>query len=447
LPAPSSATVVRRERAIRLTVAASVGAKAFSVFCTLAQVPLALHYLGSEAFGFWVTIASIVLVLNSLDFGLGVGMQHAMAAAYGRDDMEHMRRAFWSGTAALGILGAAALAAGLPLAYLVHWEDILHLRDAGLRAEAPAALAIAFAWFAVGLPLNSVNRLAAAAQRGWINAGWIAAGNTLSLAFVAAAAIGHWGFLWFLAAGLSVPTLQGLGLLIHLTRVLGWRAWPTALAPAAELRTMLRSSLYFAFPQLGLTLVQSAPALAISVAAGSAGVTGYNLLIRLFSPFQQGQIILLNPVWPAYTEAHSRSDHPWITRTFVRTVAAFAALAVGMVMVAWQSHRLLAIWIGPNAVTVEPSLLALTTLWCLLQMAAQPSIYYLMGVGRLRQLAWAATPGLMISALALFWGSRSGTVTGVFEAGSAALAVAFFPPLIWATVRALGEKGGEAARP
>jgi len=75
----------RRERAIRLTVAASVGAKGFSIACTLVQVPLALHYLGAEAYGFWVTLFSIMLVLNFVDFGLGVGMQHAMARAYGTE--------------------------------------------------------------------------------------------------------------------------------------------------------------------------------------------------------------------------------------------------------------------------------------------------------------------------------------------------------------------------
>ena len=75
-------SVVRRERAIRLTVAASVGAKAFSMLCTFAQVPVALHYLGTEAYGLWITLLSIVLVLSSVDFGLGVGMQHAMARAF-----------------------------------------------------------------------------------------------------------------------------------------------------------------------------------------------------------------------------------------------------------------------------------------------------------------------------------------------------------------------------
>ena len=207
---------------------------------------------------------------------------------------------------------------------------------------------------------------------------------------------------------------------------------------------MLRSSLYFAFPQFGLALVQSAPALAISVAAGSAAVTGYTLLMRLFGPFQQGQILLLAPVWPAYTEAHARGDHSWVSRTFWRTAGAFVALATGVAGFAWKSPAILRLWIGPAAAFTGYGLVALTAAWCVLQMAAQPLIYYLIGVGRLHRLAWAATPGLVISASALFLASRTGTVNGVLLAGSAGLAIALLPALGWQTVRSLGEheRGG-----
>ena len=437
MPAPTSDTVLRRDRAIRQTVAASAGAKAFSVVCTLVQVPIALHYLGAEAYGFWVTLVSIGVILNYVDFGLGVGMQHTMARSYGTDDMEAMKRVFWTGAAILCALGAALLAVGLPLAFLLPWADILHVHDAGLRAQAGAALAVALAAFVAGLPFNAVARLAAAAQRGWIHAGWIATGSALSLALVAAAAYGRWGFLWFVAASLAVPVIQGAGLFAHLLRLLGWGHLPSRLAPVSELRTMLHSSLLFALPQIGFAFVQSAPAIAISVAAGSSAVTGYTLLIRLFSPFQQGQLLLLSPVWPAYTEAHARSDHPWVSRTFWRTIGALALLSARLAGVAWQAPFLLRLWVGAASGAADRGLTALTAAWSVLQMAVQPLIYYLIGVGQLRRLAWAATPGLVLSSLGLFWGFGKGTVDGVLEAGSAAMVLFLLPPVLWATARTL----------
>jgi O-antigen/teichoic acid export membrane protein len=429
-----------------VTVASSTGAKIFSIACTFAQVPLALHYLGTEAYGFWITLASMVLTLNSVDFGLGVGMQHTMAHAYGRDDLNAIRRTFWSGAGVLALLGVAVLAIGLAVIYLEPWADILKVHDPDLRAEAKTALVIALMSFSIGLPFSATNRLAAALQRGWINAGWIAAGSGLSLCLVAAAAMGRWGFLWFLGASLLVPSIQGLGLLLHLCRTLRWAPFPTGFAPASEIRTMLSSSMFFAFPQVGMALVQSAPALAISMAAGTSAVTGFNLLMRLFSPLQQGQIILMTPIWPAYTEAHARGDHGWIRRMFWRTAAAFLALVIGTALVAWKSQALISLWVGPSAATVSLGFAATVGTWCVLQMAAQPMIYYLVGIGRLRELAKSATPGLVVSSVMLFIGATMGVAKWVIVLGSAAFAFVLLPMLTHATYIAFrhGEKSGDA---
>jgi O-antigen/teichoic acid export membrane protein len=181
-------------------VAASTGAKIFSVLCTLAQVPLALRTLGAEAYGLWITLVGLTTLFNFVDFGLGVGMQRTMADAYGRDDHAHLRRAFFSGAAVLSLLGVVTLALGLPLALLLPWGDTLNITEPALLPQAGPALAIALSAWALALPSNAVARLAAAVQRGWIHAGWIAAGSALSLATTAWAAHAGWGFLSFLAA-------------------------------------------------------------------------------------------------------------------------------------------------------------------------------------------------------------------------------------------------------
>jgi hypothetical protein len=73
--------------------------------------------------------------------------------------------------------------------------------------------------------------------------------------------------------------------------------------------------------------------------------------------------------------------------------------------------------------------------WIILQMAAQPFLYYLIGVGRLRELAWLATPGLLLASAALFFERGSGSVSGVLGAGSVVLGLALLPPLAWDSFR------------
>ncbi len=205
------------------------------MICTLAQVPIALRYLGTEAYGLWIALISLTTLFNFVDFGLGVGMQRVMAEAFGRDDAVTLRRAFFTGAAALSALALVTLIIGLPLAFLIPWGPALHLTDATLLNQTGAALALTLSAWALALPCNAVSRLAAALQRGWLHAGWIAAGSALTLAATAWAAHAGWSFLAFLAAATLVPVAQGLGLWVHLWLSLRSSHRPNSVSPSLKL--------------------------------------------------------------------------------------------------------------------------------------------------------------------------------------------------------------------
>lgn len=415
-------------------MAASTGAKIFSVLCTLAQVPLALRTLGAEVYGLWITLLGLTTLFNFVDFGLGVGMQRTMAEGFGRDDHAHIRRAFFSGAAALSILGAFTLALGLPLALLLPWGDTLRIADAALLPQTGPALAIALGAWALALPFNAVSRLAAAVQRGWLHAVWIAAGSALSLATTAWAAHDQWGFLAFLIAATLVPTVQGLGLALHLWRDLRWPWRGAALLPRAELRTLLGDSALFTPAQLGLALTQAAPPLALTLAAGPAAATAFNLLQRLFSPLTQAQTILFTPLWPALAEAHTRGDGAWVRRAAIRATLATGALGLAALAITALAPLLITAWVGPAALP-PPAVFAWSAcLWTILQMTLLALVYFLVALGRLHAVALYATLGCALALAGLFLGARSEPHTALL-AGCCGLILGL-PGLIHASRRA-----------
>ena len=394
-------------------VAASTGAKIFSVLCTLAQVPLALRTLGAEAYGLWITLVGLTTLFNFVDFGLGVGMQRTMAEAFGRDDHAHVRRAFFSGAAALSLLGILALALGLPLALLLPWGNTLNITEPTLLPLAGPALAIALGAWALALPSNAVARLAAAVQRGWLHAGWIAAGSALSLATTAWAAHAGWGFLAFLVAATLVPAAQGLGLTLHLWRDLGWPWRGATLLPRTEFRALLGDSALFTPAQLGLALTQALPPVALTLAAGPAAATAFNLLQRLFSPLTQAQMILFTPLWPALAEAHTRGDGTWVRRAGTRALLATVALALALALVTFAAPTLLRWWVGASTPTPPAALAWLACLWAALQMIVIAFTYFLVALGRLRAVAVHATLGCVLGCLGLFAAAPAGPTTAL----------------------------------
>ena len=423
---------------MRLTVTASVAAKVISVACTLAQVPLALHALGAEAYGLWITLMSVLVMLNFVDFGLGVGMQKAMATAFGADDLPRVRRAFNSGIFALTGLGLVALAVGVPLALYFDWGSLLKIHDVALQRLAGPALGITVAAFALGLPYNAVPRLAMATQRGWMQAFWISIFSLSSLAFVAYAAAARWSFLPFLTLTALLPAAQGLSFWHQLRRSLGWSRWDFSLLPRAEWRALAGDSLLFAVPQVGLAFVQAAPPLALSLAAGPLAATAFNLLQRLFSPVTQGQLMYLTPLWPAVTEAHVRGDATWIRRALRQSLLVAAGCVAVLGILTWQSDRLLHWWVGAAVAPIAPPLAWLTCGWFVAQVLWQPFMYLLVALGRLRVLAaWSIVGvGLCVAGIAIALAIHAGA-TGVIAAATLGLALGGLPGLAAATRRAL----------
>jgi O-antigen/teichoic acid export membrane protein len=346
----------------------------------------------------------------------------------------------------LGAIGLVIAGVGIPLALLGDWADALKISAPALRAEAGRALAIVVAACALGVPLNAVARLSAAVQRGWLQAGWVAAGSAATLAAVAFAAWARWNFLGFLAVATLVPVFQGAALLAHLERVLRWKAAPGPLLPAESARSMLGSSLLYAPPQLGLAILQAAPAFVITHAAGPAAVTSFALLVRLFSPLQQGQVLLLTPFWPAYTEAHVRGDHGWLRGAFRGSLIATAALVGGLCIIALKAGTLIRLWVHQPDAAPPIALVWATAAWCSVQMVQQPFQYLLVGVGRMRTLAFWGTlgPAAALGCMAAL-GARFGA-TGVTAGGAVGLAIAALPGLI-AGSRSILRRGNAGRQP
>src|SRR5215831_555681 len=75
-----------RIKRVFITALSSVFAKFISVISSFITIPLALKYLGTELYGLWMTITSVIVMLNFADFGIGNGVLNLVTTAYGKND-------------------------------------------------------------------------------------------------------------------------------------------------------------------------------------------------------------------------------------------------------------------------------------------------------------------------------------------------------------------------
>ena len=114
----------QRSQAVRRGAGFGLAARVISVSATLIQVPLALHYLGTDAYGLWMTLNSIAGLLTMADLGLSLGAKTLLSRAYGTNDPAACRSLADESFRQLLRLGAAVAVVGVALAWGIDWSHV-----------------------------------------------------------------------------------------------------------------------------------------------------------------------------------------------------------------------------------------------------------------------------------------------------------------------------------
>lgn len=350
-----------RYRRALLTSFASVSLRATSLLTGFVSVPIAIHYLGTETYGLWQTIAAIAAFLTFADFGLGNSVMNAISKSTATNDR---RRAMTSASSGFFLLLAIAMFICAVFAMLypsIRWPEVLNVHSSVAKSEAGPATAAFVVCTAFAIPLTIVQRIQFGYQEGFMSSLWTGLGSIGGL------------------AGLIVATKLNLGLegvILSMTGVplialaLNWiqefglsRRWLLPRLSHFRFETakdLLSSGSLFLVLQAMTIVTFSSDAVVANRALGPAAVAQFSVVQRLFllAPTLLGLAAM--PLWPALTEAYVRGDLRW-----VRQASAGMLLATGIgsiaasAMVLWMAPAFIAWWVGPSLVPSQSLSLAL----------------------------------------------------------------------------------------
>jgi O-antigen/teichoic acid export membrane protein len=144
----SSNRGLERYRRVGITASSSFVAKALNILISFLSVPLTIHYLGSERYGVWLTISSLLTWMAITDFGLsGNALVNVLAESSGNDDVETARQyassAFWALTSISLISGLVAVIAF----HWISWRVVFQTSAATSTHELNVACALTLAIF------------------------------------------------------------------------------------------------------------------------------------------------------------------------------------------------------------------------------------------------------------------------------------------------------------
>ena len=338
-----------RYRRAALTTFTSIIAKGIGILTAFVTVPLTLNYLGTERYGLWMTISSVIVMLGFADLGLGNGLVNAISQTDGRNDRDAAQKAVSS--VFFMLLGSAVfLLIVFGMIYpFVPWHRIFNVTSTHAIRESGPATAVFVACFALSLPLGIVQKVQFGYQEGFLNNYWQIAGNLLGLAAVVVAILLQGGLPWLVFAMSGVPALliaaNWVFLFFYQRPLLlpRWRNFHFATGKA-----LIGTGIIFMLLWTVNILGTSTDNIIIAQFLGASKVATYAIVQRLFSLTLLVQFFTV-PLWPAFSEAMIKADFLWAHRAFNRIFILAVLLTILICMpLVFFGQTIIRVWAGPQ---------------------------------------------------------------------------------------------------
>lgn len=374
-----------RHRRALLTTLASVLAKGISLATALISVPLTFHYLGPERFGLWITLSSVVGMLSFADFGIGNGVLNVVSSAYGRDDWIAIRGYVSSGIFSLSVVAAVVLVVfGLVYDH-ISWAALFNVSTPQARREVGPALMVMISSFAVTIPLNVVQRVQAALQRGFMASLWQCGASALGLIGVIAAIMVHATLAVLVFALVGAPLAAAALNTAIFFGILEKRLTPRLRNVSQDaMHEIMRIGVMFFIIQLTVSLTYYSDTLFVAHFLGVAAVASYAVPQRLFGSIGVILGMALSPLWPAYGEAIARGDLQWVRRTLERSLSLTVGLSAAIAVVfVFSANLIMRLWLG-HSITAPLLLLSGLAVLQVIMVAGGATAAYLNGSNAMR---------------------------------------------------------------
>ena len=306
-----------RYRKMILTSFASIGSKGIGLAINFIMVPLTFGYLGSERFGLWMAISSLIMVLSFTDLGLGNNLLNEVAYGRGKEDSKYIRTVVTNTILPLVAISLVLMSITLLGINRINWGNFFKLSEQTSIKELNTSLLIFISIFIIGLPIKIINQINEGFQEGYVNNFWQSIGNIFGLLNLFLCVKFRLGLPFLI---LAYAGTQLIAIIINFSIAIIRKPF---IRPSykyidiKKIKLMLKSGFLFFllgfFTLMGLQVDN----ILISNKLGASYVANYAILQKLVM-LTFLVMVFIQSLWPAYAEAISRNDISWVQKTIKR---------------------------------------------------------------------------------------------------------------------------------
>ncbi|MBU3607781.1 lipopolysaccharide biosynthesis protein [Polynucleobacter nymphae] len=406
-----------RLRLLSWAVLTSGFTKLASLIIVVASIRWVSGYLGSERFGLWMTITSVITLLSFVDLGMSNSLVNIVSESFGKRDHQRIHRAISSTLFLLTGLAVIIEAIFLSSFYFVEWADVVHATKPEVVREVAPSIAIYVTIFLISMPLSIVHKVQIGLQESWKSNLWSLLGQLFAIFFLGVAVYFEAGVPFLIlavAGGPAVATLINFGIYFFLERrdylpkfnVIG----------SSALTNIGRVGGLFLIMQFLALVGNASDNIVIAKILGLSDVSTFAIVQKLAMILGVSQLFI-SPMWPIFGEAIARGDYDWAQRALKKIIwVSFLIGALAGATILFFGSQIIKIWVGHPVETSVSLMVGFALYSILMNIGGSLSVYLNNGSFLKRQISIYTLASIVAIGLKIFlvwhWQSASGAIWG-----------------------------------
>lgn len=374
----------QRTKELKRNIVAGFGIKGISVITQLLLVPLTVNYISSELYGIWLTLSSIIQWISFFDIGFGNGLRNKLGEALA---LGHIKRAKIYVSTTYVIMTAIFSLLCMILYILIPYIDWTNLLNISFHYQGTISVVmrILLIAFCIQIVLKLVGNVVQAYQHYALSSLFDALGNLLVLLFI-----------YILSITLA-PELKNIAIIFSFAPVVVYLL-ATLILYGGKFKAICPNPKYckmtfakdilnlggkFFLIQIATIILFQMINILISRFCGSEQVAVYNISYKYLSVLLMVQMIIISPLWSAFTDAYIKKDVLWMSSIYKKLIRLCCVMILGLLVIVFISPVVYRYWIG-DSIQVPLSLSALIGLYVLMLIWGQTHSILLNGMGKVK---------------------------------------------------------------
>lgn len=405
-----------RTLSVKRNIIASFFIRGLSIIISLTLVPLTLGFVTSELYGIWLTLSSIVVWMNFFDIGFNLGLKNKLTEALALSDYSKGKMLVSTTYIILAVIF-------IPLCIIleltipnIDWAKFLNV-DSVYNQDIVKAMHILVACFCSQMIVNVLVSVASAYQKVALSALFPVIGNAIAILVIYILTIYTTSSLFLLALAISIcPVLVTTIFSFILYNTIFKQVSPSLKFFRLKIvKEIFGLSLKFFLIQIQVVVLFQTTNILISNVSNPESVSAYNIAYKYLNVSMMLYTIILSPLWPAFTDAYTKSDYNWMKLIYSKMTKLFGLSALIMILMIVCSNIVYAVWLGdkieiPYIMTISVGVYMLLATWNSLQ------VNLINGIGKVKLQSYITFIGLLLHIpLSLLFGKYFAALGVVFS--------------------------------